>query len=96
MKIMATRKPDQNHAAVDPWTAVHLAAGLALGLVDVPMSWALGAAIGYEVAEQWLERREWGQQFFHTQGPESPPNAVVDVVVFYFGHRLGQGWNART
>lgn len=32
MKLLATEKPEQNVAAIDPWTAVHVAMGLASGL----------------------------------------------------------------
>lgn len=95
MKWIATRKPEQNQAAVDPWTAVHLSSGLALGLMNVPATWAVGASIVYEVGEQWFERRAWGQRFFATQGPESLPNAIVDTLVFIVGHQLGQLWNTR-
>lgn len=94
MKLIARRKADQNRAAVDPWTAVHVAVGLAFGLMDVPRAWALGASVGYEAAEQVFERREWGRKLFVTSGPESLPNAVVDTVVFLIGHRLGELWNA--
>lgn len=95
MKLIATRKPEQNQAALDPWTAVHLSSGLALGLMNVPARWAVGASIFYEVSEQWFERRDWGKRFFATQGPESLPNAIADTVVFMVGHRLGQLWNDR-
>lgn len=93
MKIIATRKEEQNVAAVDPWTAVHLASGLALGLMDVPFRFSLGAATGYEVAEQVFERRKWGQELFETSGPETLPNAFVDLAVFALGHYLGTRWN---
>ncbi|MEX2015099.1 MAG: hypothetical protein WD873_00590 [Candidatus Hydrogenedentales bacterium] len=96
MKWLATRKNDQNRAAVDPWTAVHLAAGLALGLMSVPLRRALAASIAYEFAEQVFERHEAGQNFFKTRGPESLPNAIVDTAVFVAGHRLGRIWNERT
>ena len=59
--VLATQKADQNRAAFDPWTAVHLSAGLALGLTDVPRRWALAASVAYEVAEQVFERRDWGK-----------------------------------
>lgn len=95
MKLIATRKPEQNDAALDPWTAIHLSAGLALGLLNVPATWAVGATIAYEVGEQWFERRPWGQRFFATQGPESLPNAIADTFIFIVGHRLGQLWNDR-
>ena len=93
MKIFAIRKPDQNNAAIDPWTAVHLSAGLALGLKDVPLPWALSAAVAYELAEQVFQRFESGQKFFKTSGPEILPNALVDTAVFVAGHWLGQRWN---
>lgn len=93
MKILATRKAEQNAAAVDPWTHVHLSTGLALGLMDVPLKWAALASVAYEVLEQFFERRDVGQRFFRTSRPESIPNAIVDTVVFVLGHRLGRAWN---
>ncbi|MFW6199314.1 MAG: hypothetical protein ACOC8K_01975 [Gemmatimonadota bacterium] len=93
MKIVATRKDEQNRAAVDPWTLVHFSTGLALGLVDAPFDKVLGGAVGYEIAEQFAERHEWGQDLFETSGPEHLVNAAVDVGVFLFGHWLGQRWN---
>lgn len=94
MNIIATRKAEQNRAAADPWTVIHFAAGLALGLMDVPLRWALAASAGYEVVEQVAERKEWGKSFFRTSGPESLPNAAVDMVILVAGHRLGRAWNA--
>ena len=96
MKLIATKKSEQNRAALDPWTAVHLAAGLALGLMSVPLRHALGASVAYEVAEQVFERHDSGQSFFKTSGPEGLFNAAVDVAVFALGHRLGRMWNERT
>lgn len=93
MNILATAKSEQNQAAIDPWTVVHLAAGLASGLMNIPLRWALAVSLSYEVAEQVFERREWGQALFETQGPESLPNAVVDTIVMAAGHWLGQKWN---
>ena len=93
MKLVATRKADQNRSWVDPWTVVHLSAGLAAGLMEVPLRWALPAAVAYEFGEQVFERFEIGQDFFRTSGPETIPNAIVDTVVFAVGHRLGRKWN---
>jgi hypothetical protein len=93
MKLIALRKGEQNLAAVDPWTLVHVAAGLALGLMAVPRSAAFGAAVGYEIVEQFVERSKAGREFFNTEHPESPANAVVDVVVFAAGYWLGGVWN---
>lgn len=92
MKIVATRRAEQNQAPVDPWTLVHLSVGLALGLMNVPRRWALVGALVYEVIEQVVERDEWGMQLFETKGPESPLNAIVDTAVFVAGHALGTRW----
>lgn len=93
MKILATKKAEQNHTVVDPWTVVHFATGLALGLVNAPLRWWLPAATAYEVAERYIERSEFGKELFETSGPEIVPNAVLDLVVFAAGHQLGQVWN---
>ena len=93
MRILATRKEHQNSAAVDPWTVVHFAAGLALGLMEVPRGPTVAAAVAYELVEQLLERHEVGQELFETSGPEKPVNAVVDVAVLALGHDLGRRWN---
>ena len=93
MRLVATRKPHQNQAAADPWTVVHLAAGLAAGLMELPFPWVMGVATGYEAVEQVFERTETGKEFFETSGPEHPANAVVDLAVFALGHWLGRRWN---
>jgi hypothetical protein len=93
MKIVATEKKEQNRAVTDPWTVVHFASGLALGLIDAPLRWWLPLAAAYEVAEHYLEKSKTGRELFETAGPESVPNAVVDVVAFVAGHQLGKLWN---
>ncbi len=93
MKIVATRKQEQNRAVLDPWTTVHFASGLALGLVNVPVHWAAAASVLYELSEQGFERKEWGRRFFVTSGPETLSNAFADTGVFLLGHWLGRAWN---
>lgn len=93
MKLIATRKEQQNRAAVDPWTLVHFSAGLALGLMDVSRARSVGAAVAYELVEQVFECSETGLEFFETSGPEVWVNAVVDVAVFAWGHAVGEAWN---
>lgn len=93
MKIVATRKAEQNRAVLDPWTVVHFAAGLASGLVNAPLRVTLPLAVLYEVGEYVLESNDVGQDIFDTSGPEAVPNAVVDVAVFALGHGLGSRWN---
>ncbi len=93
MRLFATHKAHQNQRGVDPWTIVHFSSGLTFGLMDVPLRTAVVAGTLYEVAEQVFERSEGGQRFFVTSGPESPINAVVDMVVLVAGHQLGAWWN---
>lgn len=93
MKIVATKKKEQNRAVIDPWTAVHFASGLALGLVSAPLRLWLPLAAAYEVAEHYLEDSDFGKEIFDTSGPEVVPNAVLDLVVFAAGHQLGKLWN---
>lgn len=93
MKLIASRKEEQNKAAVDPWTAIHFTSGLAMGLIEVPFRHAVAAAVVYEIVEQYAERRGWGKSLFRVSGPESLPNALVDVMVLALGHRLGTMWN---
>lgn len=93
-RLVATHKAEQNLAAVDPWTAVHLTAGLALGLMDVPLARALLGAVAYEALEQVFERHDAGRRLFRTSGPEVLHNVAVDVATFVVGHALGQAWNA--
>ncbi len=94
MRLVATRKDDQNKAVADPWTLVHFSTGLAIGLMGIPLRWTLPLAATYEVVEQLLERKRFGQELFNTAGPETLGNAVLDVGVFAAGHRLGEAWNA--
>lgn len=91
--LVARSKADQNEAAIDPWTLVHVAAGLAAGLMDLPYAPALGAAVAYEVIEQHAESTGAGRRLFKTSGPESPANVAVDLVVFAAGMYAGKRWN---
>ena len=93
MKLVAPKTGEQNRAIADPWTVVHFAAGLAAGLVEMPREWALTAAVAYELAEQYAERQDWGQEFFETSREESVPNAAMDLAAFAVGHWLGELWN---
>jgi len=93
VKIIATKKAEQNRAVLDPWTMVHFASGLALGLVNAPLRWWLPVATAYEVIEHYLEESDVGQEVFDTSGPEAVPNAMLDIVVFAAGHQLGRLWN---
>ncbi|MHC4814348.1 MAG: hypothetical protein ACYTFN_14735 [Planctomycetota bacterium] len=93
MKLVATRKSEQNLAVLDPWTMVHFAAGLAAGLTNMGFVPVFVAAVGYEFVENAAEKRPAVAKFFQTSGPEILPNAVADVAVMSLGWYLGQRWN---
>ena len=93
MKILATKKKEQNQAVLDPWTVVHFSIGLALGLMNAPLRGSLAAATAYELVEQFFERHDAGKELFDTRGPEALPNVIVDLVVLAAGHRMGKMWN---
>lgn len=93
MKLVATRKSEQNVLAIDPWTLVHVGVGLALGLIGAPADKALIGAVVYEVGEYYVEQQPWGQQLFQTQQPETTINILVDLVAFAVGLEAGRRWN---
>lgn len=93
MKIVATEKREQNEAVIDPWTVVHFSIGLALGLMNAPIRSTLVAAAAYELVEQYFERIDMGKDLFDTRGPESLPNAILDLFILAAGHQVGQLWN---
>ena len=86
--FIARTKADQNRAILDPWSLVHLAVGLAAGLIAAPRGPAIAAAIGYEFVEPHISTAT-----FQASGPEVPANAVADVVLFAVGMELGRRWN---
>ena len=93
MKLIATRKSEQNQSVIDPWTAVHAGMGLACGLVNMSALTSLSAALSYELIEQVAERSDAAQNFFDISGPEIPANSAMDVLVFAFGWWIGRKWN---
>ena len=93
MILVATRKSEQNRAMLDPWTVVHLGAGLAAGLMGFAFVPVMLAAAGYEVAEQIAESTDAGRRMFKTSGPEQPANVAADLVVLGVGWWLGQRYN---
>jgi len=95
MKLVATHKSDQNEAALDPWSIVHVGSGMAAGLLDLPFWPTMAAAVAYEFVEHQVERSELGQRFFASSGPESTANAIMDVVVFAVAYQAGRAYNRR-
>jgi len=92
MKLFAKTRSEQNDAAIDPWTVVHLGSGLALGLLGARFAPTFLAGLVYEVGEQAFERSSAGHEFFEVSGPETPANVVVDMVVYLGGWWLGHRW----
>ena len=94
MLLVARSKADQNEAVLDPWSIVHLGAGLASGLVGIPLLPALAAATLYELVERRAETESaFVRALFKTSGPEATSNAVADVILFAVGAHLGRKWN---
>jgi hypothetical protein len=92
MSLVASNKSEQNKAAIDPWTAVHLASGLGAGLMGWPLKPVLAAGVIYEVLEQGIESKP--NSIFNVSGPEVLSNVAVDILVLWAGWHLGQRWNA--
>lgn len=89
--LVARRKSDQNIAAIDPWTAVHFAAGLGAGLMNLPFGPTIAAGALYEIVEQGIESQP--DNIFNVSGPENAGNVFVDMLVLAVGWRMGQAWN---
>lgn len=70
----------RGYAAFDVWTWVHLASGLALGVLFSSWLLSIGLLVGFEVLEAGLRRlrTKSDRGFFE---PESWPNVLVDVLV---------------
>ncbi len=77
---------------LDPWSVVHFASGLVLGMVGVSLPAGLALGVGYEVIEHAAEKHPVGQHIFMTKGPESVPNVAADVAIMAGGLLLGQRW----
>ena len=88
--LVAWTEETQNEAMLDPWSLVHGAAGLAAGLLGLPVWASVAAATVYEVVEGQFERPPRGQAFFHTSGPESLANQLADVALFAVGAWAGR------
>ncbi len=93
MKVFAFRHEDQNSALFDPWSVIHLSAGLFAGLVGIGPIVSMTAAVGYEIFEQVAENQPWGQKIFRTSGSENGPNMITDVLVFAVGWWLGTAYH---
>lgn len=92
-QLIAKTKAEQSYSAIDPWTVVHFAAGLGAGLLDINFWLAESANVGYEVAENVVQRMPVGQSFFRVSHPENTVNSLVDIGVFTLGWWLGRRWN---
>lgn len=77
---------------MDPWSVVHVTAGLALGLVVRDLVWALAFIMAYEVFEAGLRRvKRRGKGIFEY---ESWQNIWYDVLFGTVGWLFAQGMPA--
>lgn len=81
--FVATSYEEQGKSAVDPWTAVNMAVGLAAGLSGAPWKSSLLLVSFYEL----LKHRPIGRTLKLSQ--ESQANSAVDLAVFALGWWLG-------
>lgn len=93
MRLIATRKSEQNEALADPWTLVHAGTGLAVGLMGFGLGAALLGAVAYELIEGPLERADFGKNLFNVSKPETPGNQGLDVAIFMLAVAAGRAWN---
>jgi hypothetical protein len=93
MRLLARGKSEQNQAALDPWTVVHLGMGVAAGMIKIPLGTALFAAVAYEITENLFERTETGKGLFAISGPESLANSLVDIGVYAAGWYWAWRWS---
>jgi hypothetical protein len=94
VKLIASSKSEQNEAILDPWSVVHLGAGLASGLMGAPLLASILVAVVYELVERRAETESPAvRALFKTSGPEVAANAIADVVIFALGAELGRRWN---
>jgi len=69
--------------AIDRYTPLHFAAGLALGYAGLKVKPALAIAVGWEIAEIGLKK--WVPQMFPQAVQDSIGNATVDVLATMIG-----------
>jgi len=72
-----------NESAIDGWTFVHVAFGLAFGLFRVPRLVAYGLILGTELVELALRRT---LPFFR----ESTANIAADLIVGLAAYEIGR------
>jgi len=93
MKLVALHHDEQNFALFDPWSLIHLSAGLFAGLVGIGVVPSMVAAVAYEGFEQLAESQPWGQKIFRTSGSETIANIITDVGLFALGWYMGERYN---
>jgi len=85
MRLVATARSHQHEGATDPWTAVHLGSGLAMGLTGSSATLAALAALGYQLLEQRALRDEG-----LGTAVQQLTNAAIDVMAFMGGWAVGR------
>jgi hypothetical protein len=83
---------EPNSAAVDKFTAAHIAVGAGFGLLRVPFLWTLAAAIGWELLERPARVRynlyRAAPKFY--SGQDTALNSTIDVAANMAGWWLGR------
>lgn len=86
--LVAQPRYRKGEHALDGWTWVHFASGLALGIVGLKWRWALALLIGFEAVEALLRRaKKDGEGLFEY---ESWKNVAADVAAGLLGYAVGR------
>ena len=76
-----------NVTPFDSWSLVHIASGIVLGAVGVPLTQTMTTLIGFEVMEWTLEHPS-GSRLFGTKRHESQVNVAADIGVALLAYAL--------
>jgi len=76
-----------NTTPFDAWSLVHLATGIVLGAVGLPLPQTIAGLAAFEVLEWTLEHPS-GSPIFGTKRPESEVNVAADIGVALLGYAL--------
>jgi len=80
---------ETNASPFDAWTLVHIASGVVLGAVGLPLPQTVAALVAYEVLE-WSIEHPSGSAIFGSKRPESQVNVAADIGVALLGYALAR------
>lgn len=82
-----TTTEEANQALVDPWTATHLAWGVAFGAAGLGFAATMAIEVAWELWERW--GREHHPEFFRDKVQDATMNSVMDLAAAAAGWAVG-------